>query len=97
MVPLPAKAAAAPFQQGGYGQGQQYPQGGYGQQQQYGGGYNQGYGGGYNNGGGQSNMGTNLAVGALGGVGGFLLADAIFDSGGGFDGGDCGGDCGGDW
>lgn len=85
MVPIPPVHAAQPAFGGGGGY---VGGGGYaGGPGQYGGGYG---GGGYqqNNGGGMSNF----AAGAAGGLGGYLLADALFD------GGDCGGDFGGgDW
>jgi hypothetical protein len=79
MVPIPPAPSAQPA----------YGGGGYGGAHM--GGYGGGYGGGYqqNNGGGGM---SNFAAGAAGGLGGYLLADALFD------GGDCGGDFGGgDW
>jgi hypothetical protein len=73
MVPIPPPGSAPQYAQqqqyGGGGGGYAPPPGGYG---------NQGPGGRFNNGGGMG-TGTALAAGAAAGLGGYLLADAMFD------------------
>lgn len=84
MVPIPATSAG--------GAGPYNPQPQYvGQQQAYG-----NYGGGYGYQQQQGGMSTGgaIATGAVAGLGGYMVADALFDGGGMFDGFDGGG---GDW
>jgi hypothetical protein len=79
MVPIPQAGSAPQYPQqpppqyggGNYAQ----PSYGYGDGDGYGGGY--GGGGRYNNG--RMGTGTALAAGAAAGLGGYLIADALFD------------------